>query len=334
MPLLQLPAEILLQILDCVGSSFFREETARLTVCKQWFQHARLIYFKDLDLPQKTLERMMRSWNAIDLCLAKDTMESLSLWLMGCEDRISHLHADSTATFESDLKKLAILVQECPKLRTVRIHAASEIYPINMPLPRHNYLTRPGIKPFLSIKNLTVLDLDLCGSSLLSHQGGAISFHICPDIGALLTVLRRLRLRMRRICADVLRPPDHGSSLPLEEVIINLDLSEGPEITTVPPHSSTCISPATTFLEMKTDLEAQAKILAAKMASPKLFRILSHSVPRFELLSLDILTGKTMLLTEDIHEHKPWDADGATITDESDAESESEISSLSTFSDE
>ncbi|KAF2234929.1 hypothetical protein EV356DRAFT_428114, partial [Viridothelium virens] len=346
MSLLQLPAETLLQILDCAGSSFFCEKIARLTICKQWFQFARLVCFKDLNLSQGTLQRMMRSWDAVDIRLIKDTMESLTLRLMGYEDSSAipdqrwnlfrggddgrHTLTDWTATFEIDLKKLASLAQDCPKLRTVRIHASSEVYPIIAQLPRHDYLTIPGIKPFLPVKNLTVLDLDLCGSSLLSHPGGHVPFHICPDIGALLTVLRRLRLRMRRICADVLRPLDHESSLRLSEVIINLDLSEGPEIATAPPHSLSCNALDLNFLEMKTGLETQAKILAANMESPKIFRILSHSIPKFELLSVDVLTGKHMLLTEDIYEHKPWDADGATITDNSDAESESEISSLST----
>ncbi|KAL9083744.1 MAG: hypothetical protein Q9165_008410 [Trypethelium subeluteriae] len=356
MSLLQLPAETLLQILKCAGSSFFCEEIARLTVCKQWFQFARLVCFKNLDLSQNTLQRMMRAWDVIDLRLLKDTMESLVLWLTGYKDwnALPVLFTDAggepdnrtawttlesdltawTATLESDLKKLATLVQGCPKLRTVRVHASNKIPIRFMLVSRHNYLTLPGIKPLISVKNLTSLDLDLCGSSLLSHPGGHLSFHICPEIAALLTVLMRLKLCMREICADVLRPPDHKSGLRLSEVIINLDLTEESKIATASQHSMSCTGLGLNFLEMKTNLEAQAKILAASMASPKIFRILFHLIPKFELLSLDVLTGKDMLLTEDIYEHKPWDADGATIMDDSDVEVESEISSLSTSFDE
>lgn len=59
------------------------------------------------------------------------------------------------------------------------------------------------------------------------------------------------------------------------------------------------------------------------MAFPKVMRILTHSLPQFETNTLDVLTGKTMILEDG----SAWDEDGNTV--EEGWESESEITSIS-----
>jgi len=56
-------------------------------------------------------------------------------------------------------------------------------------------------------------------------------------------------------------------------------------------------------------MREQAEALAARMASPKTVRILTHSYPNFRRQSLDVLTGKTMILEGDV----AWDEDGETV---------------------
>lgn len=55
MLLLQLPAEILFQKFEDVGSHYFRSDIARLTVCKKWNAFARTPCFHDLQITTKTL---------------------------------------------------------------------------------------------------------------------------------------------------------------------------------------------------------------------------------------------------------------------------------------
>ncbi|KAF4442413.1 hypothetical protein FALBO_17297, partial [Fusarium albosuccineum] len=61
-----------------------------------------------------------------------------------------------------------------------------------------------------------------------------------------------------------------------------------------------------------------AGALAERMTSPKTLRILTHSLPSFEIQSLDVLTGKTMILDDDM----AWGEDGKMVEEDSEPESE------------
>ena len=355
MSLLRLPPETLIQVLDYVGSSYFREDLGRLTVCKQWFGFARTACFKNLSLSQKTLQRLLSSRDAgRSLLLVKDSLKTLVLELKGFEDWSSipepqsypqdanSLDASSwvgdhggallaawTTVLENDLAQLAIITKKSRKLRAIRLQASSESHPLLPHLPRRDYLSLSTIRVLLSVENLTVLELDLCGTLLIPRPEHRDDFHICTSIGALLSTLRRLRLRMRSICADVLRPQHHETNLRLSEVLINLSLSnESPTITSA-VHSTRCGSTGEGFLKLKADIEDQAEALAAHMVSPKTFRILTHSLPQLKMQSLDVLTGKCMILADDMS----WEDDGTTVEDESDSESDI-LDTFSTSSDE
>jgi len=330
--------------MDHVGSSYFREDLGRLTVCKRWFGFARTACFKDLQLSQKTLRRLLSSRDVgRSLLLIKDSLEILDLELKGFEDWSSipepqsyprngnALDASSWATvLDNGLAQLAIIAKESRKLRIIRIQASSENHPLLPHLPRRDYLSLSTIRALLSVKNLMVLELDLCGTFLIPRQEHRDGFHVCTSISALLTTLRRLRLRMRSICADVLRLQHHDTSLRLSEVLINLSLSNESPMTTSAAHSTRCGSTGGGFLKLKADIEDQAEALAAHMASPKIIRILTHSLPQLEMRSLDVLTGKCMILADDM----AWEDDGKTVEDDSDLESEILDDGFSTSSDE
>ncbi|KAI6774436.1 hypothetical protein HG531_001285 [Fusarium graminearum] len=94
-------------------------------------------------------------------------------------------------------------------------------------------------------------------------------------------------------------------------------------------HSKRCGPPNEGgFLQLEADMQEQAKKLGAKMVSPKLIRILTHTFPQLETHSLDVLSGGTMLLEDRMR----WDNDGNILEDEQGAGSDlSEDESLFWF---
>ena len=356
MPLLQLPPETLVQIFDYVGSSYFRSNLSRLTVCKQWYTYAHPACFRDFDVTQQTLQDLLSSpYMGSSLSLVKDSVETLDLDLNGFENWTSLLlsrhdsqtvslsdlsslddahgravRAAWTAQLNQDLLYFATIIKQSRKLRILRIQATTELILLLRYLERRDYLFLSTIRAFLSASNLTSLELDLCGTRLIPDQSQehGEGFHVCTSIAALLTTLRCLRLRMRSICADVLKPRQHSTKLRLNEVLINLSLSYESPLTTSAAHATCCGSSSGGFLQLKADMEKQAQALVAQMAAPKIVRILTHELPSIEMQAFDVLTGKNVRLSDSAD----WDDDGETIEDEV-SDEESEISDLSSDDD-
>ncbi|KAF2678645.1 hypothetical protein K458DRAFT_463260 [Lentithecium fluviatile CBS 122367] len=300
--ILELPAEILIQIIDYVGSSYFRSDLSRLAVCKHFF------------VTQKTLRRLLSSiYVESSLLLVKDSAETLDLDLKGFEDWDSiplSRHDAQAINLNNDLLSLATIVKQSRKLRILCIQATSELHPPLPLLERRDHLFLSTIRAFLSASNLTSLELDLCGTQLIPDQSQEHSrsegFHVCARIAAL-TTLRRLQLRMRSICADVLKHQQHSTNLCLNEVLINL---RG-------------------FLQLKADIEKQAQVLVAQMAAPNRVRILTHVPPIIQMRAFDVLTGRNVTLSEGAE----WDDDGEAVRDNV-WDEESEISDLTSDDDE
>ncbi|KFH44943.1 hypothetical protein ACRE_042420 [Hapsidospora chrysogenum ATCC 11550] len=254
MSLLRLPPETLVQIFDEIGSSFFREDLDRLTVCKQWFEFALPTFYKCITLSRETLRSLIASGGIIGTPShpppLSDSLETLDIELRGyyqlCTSspreylRLSNSSDGATTApnevprqdpletwqrdLNSDLSQLAVVAQQSPRLRTLRIRAWSSRSLLDSP---EYYLQLPTIQTFLSVDNLSVLALDLSGSFLDSSGQQGDGRHICPAIGAVLCTLRTLHLRMRNICPDVLKPRDPISSLRLGVVVVNLS-DDGP----------------------------------------------------------------------------------------------------------
>lgn len=353
MSLLQLPPELLIQIFDHVGSSYFRSDLSRLTVCKQWIKFAYTTCFRDFYVTQKTLRRLLSSpYMESSLLLVTGSAEALKLDLKGYEDWDSTplpaqdsqaanvldvsawdgsygyaVRTAWTTELNDDLFYLATIMRQSPKLRTLRVQATSELQPTHHFLERRDYLFQSTIRAFLSANNLTSLELDLCGTRLIQdvNQDHKEGFHICTSIAALLTTLRRLRLRMRSICADSLKPHQGSTKLPLSEILINLSLSNESTLTTSAAHATCCLSSIWSFLELKADIEKQTQALVAQMAAPKMVRILTHSYPRFDMRAFDVLTGRNIILSEGAE----WNDEGQEEEEDLESDKESEISSLS-----
>ncbi|KAF1840620.1 uncharacterized protein K460DRAFT_371824 [Cucurbitaria berberidis CBS 394.84] len=352
MSLLQLPTEILILIFDYVGSYYFRSDLSRLTVSKQWGKFAHTACFQEFFVTQKTLRRLLSSpYMEASLLLLKDSVEVLDLSLKGFADwdsiPLSQLDLQAinvldvptwdgphgravcaawTTELANDLSHLATITKHSRKLRILRIQATSELHPLLPLLERRDYLFISTIRAFLSASNLTSLELDLCGTRLIpcQSQEHVEDFHVCTSIAALLTTLRRLRLRMRNICAEVLKHRPYSTNLHLDEMLINLSLSNESPLNTSAAHATCCGSSPGAFLQLKADMESQAQDLIAQTTAPKIARILTHALPSLEMRAFDVLTGRNLALSEGAE----WDADGEVIQDEV-SDEESEISDLS-----
>jgi hypothetical protein len=115
----------------------------------------------------------------------------------------------------------------------------------------------------------------------------------------------------------------------LNEVLINLSLSNESPLTTSAVHTTCCGSSPGGFFPLKADMEKQAQVLVAQMAAPKIVRILTHALPSIQMRAFDVLTGRNVTLSEGAE----WDDDGEAIEDEV-SDEESEISDLSSDDDE
>ncbi|KAF2746995.1 hypothetical protein M011DRAFT_458990 [Sporormia fimetaria CBS 119925] len=292
MSLFDLPPEILLQVFNDVGSDFFQSDISRLTGFEKWKRRGTTCDPQD---------RERGRWS-------------------------NHLNYS--------LLELAGPMQKSPKLCTLRIRAFSEMNPRDHRVGRRDYLYLYAVHHLLTaafLSNLTNLSLDLCGTRLCprgrQENNEAVKGHTCPLVAGLLGTLRCLRLRLRRICPDALRPWKHleGTKLPLEEALVNLSLTNESPLVTAAGHATRCGGTSVgEFLQRKADMEAQAHILATLMATPRKVRILTHTLPSMEMRAFDVLSGRTMALAEG----SDWGDDGEGFEEEV-SDEESEISDLS-----
>ncbi|KAI0377331.1 hypothetical protein F5Y04DRAFT_291833 [Hypomontagnella monticulosa] len=321
MSLQRLPPETLSQIFDEIGTSFFREDFSRLTICKQWSKFALPTYFKYITLSQGALRNLIASGLTERSSSLKDSLEILEFELKGYasnEDETKIPLRTWREILNSDLVQLATTAQQSRKLRTLRIRAQNYPYAEIFPGPK-NYISLSVMQQFLSLENLTFLKLDLSTGFLHPSGEQVEGCHICRSIAALLPTLRTLHIRMQSICPNALKPKGRGDSLHLGVLVVNLSLLRHLPGITSAAHSKRCDALAGGLLPLKADMKKQAERIATRMASPKIIRIITHTLPQFEIQSLDVLTGKTMVLDEDME----WDEDGETVKEVPETESES-----------
>ncbi|KAI8664554.1 hypothetical protein NCS55_00964700 [Fusarium keratoplasticum] len=315
MNLLLLPTEILLLILRLLGPAFFRCDTRRLMVSKWWYDLARLVLLRDLEFSAKSLPKFFRAdmsslvhQHTRTVNIAFDGIQDRKAVLSASPDVREKMVSDWTTNVANDLTSLAAILQDCRNLRSLKLE------------PRPNWRARSvflrtwfssdALVSLLSVAHLTCLEFD----AVCTGIGGASSrpgSHICEDISALLPTLRRLRCRMRMICPRILKPPGEGTISSLEEVIINLNLGD---LSPHAPlqHSYRCgIFVPGLASTWKEDMESAAKELANRMATPRVVKVLSRSVPGPQMECFDAIAQRRMMLAPDA----AWEADGEEVVE-------------------
>ncbi|KAF5580448.1 hypothetical protein FPANT_9317 [Fusarium pseudoanthophilum] len=335
MALLGLPPEILRKIFDQLDPSFFQEDLSRLTVTKKWLEFALPACHKRVTLSHEALRILAASSVAKGPSPVEGHLETVNIDIHGFQHGIS-THSpqedeqgstsqptapyiypwdnqvrDWRVALDDGLAQLAIVAQQSPRLRTLRMRATSSS--LEFPLfPPGGYLSLSTMRALLSVENLSVLVLDLSGTTLNSSGLTQVDEpHICPFISALLHSLKTLHLRLCSICPDALKTQGPDTKLRLSTVAINLCLP--PDQPRILPwnHSTPCKYLAGGLTQLRDDIQEQAKVLVTRMQSPKTIRILTHPFRQLDTQSLDVLTGKTMKLEDDA----AWDEDGETVAE-------------------
>ncbi|KAM0359896.1 hypothetical protein ACHAO7_011483 [Fusarium culmorum] len=329
MQLLHLPPEVLKQVFNYIGSPFFQEDLTRLAISKEWFEFAQYTCYQDVRLSPRKLHEFISSQTAARPDVPRNSLETLIIKFGTHQAPVSSSDSQEptagAGSYEApcestdrDLEQLATIIQQAPKLHFLRIEAYGSRR--SDPLEgSEDRISLNSIQAVLTVNHLTSLEIDVPGDVLTSSGGREEACHICPNIGALIHKLKYLGLRVRNICPDALRPQDSADGLRLNRLIVNLSLKmDLPGITSA-AHSKRCGPPDEGgFLQLKADMQEQAEKLGAKMASPKLIRILTHTFPQLETHSLDVLSGGTTLLKDRMR----WDDDGNILEDEQGAESD------------
>ncbi|KAF2231540.1 hypothetical protein EV356DRAFT_579082 [Viridothelium virens] len=296
--LLGLPPELLLMILELLGAAFFREDIRRLTVCRTWFTLAHDVFSSEVIISPHVLHRFISSVNRKAAALSKGNLKSVYLEVDGRGKWESIKwpwlpHPPSQSILNQALTELVALVGSSKHSISLHVKAWSVLAGF-----RHSesfardYLCGSTLRDLLLANVLSELVLDTGGIRLLPRDATESDFHFCTFISAQLANLRRLTLRMRRICPVALTPPSSDMALDLRHVIVNLSLFDEVVFETCAAYSTRCGMVRKGDLELKTEIEEQAKALATQMIHPETVMIMTHTSPGVTSQSFDILKNK------------------------------------------
>lgn len=326
MSLLKLPAELLVQILSYLGHEFFSQNLSHLAISKLWFELAWPIFSQKMSLNTTTLIKLAKSKSI--MARSRPLLNSVEIHLKGfgsCDTDHRNVAA-KRARLEGCLEYLGGTLQLCPRLRQLKLTAFFDSL-LELDSGQRKALMPRSVAGVLRVEGLTSLELDLTGR-YFSEQRVDSPVHFCYILGPSLRSLQRFYCRMERICESLLAFAIRDTPPNLEEVIINLSLSDLSHSYTSYRFPRTC-NPrdSKTSLECKEAIEEQAKTLARKLRNPRMIRVISHELPSLAILALDAITERRILLED----NKKWDADGEElqeVDDTNESEREEEEGSL------
>ncbi|MCJ1383336.1 hypothetical protein MMC17_006449 [Xylographa soralifera] len=256
--ILDLPPEILSAILQDVGPTQLRRTAENLLVCRQWYQLALPIYLSGLNLSSITLS----AWSLIRFpstgllfdSIAARTLR-LSIRILGhcCRTEVSRPWFESEET-EDDYSKSDSPEFDCAS----QVEGSAESTRWDKKLNRKLGILAASLSSFVSLNefhlqasgeeldtrriNLSTLTLqrlleslpatvdsvtlDTCGAHLISDTPNSAPSHLCQVIAQRLSSWRRVRLRMRRICPELLKLQSDPKSyvVKLERLTIKLNI--------------------------------------------------------------------------------------------------------------
>ncbi|KAI9676997.1 MAG: hypothetical protein M1817_006836 [Caeruleum heppii] len=341
MSLLSLPNEILTSILHLAGTSDCRTSCDRLLVCKRWYLLLRAMLLNHLEITASNIGRFPPTSKRAYRHHRQHTRH-LSVQLVGYEDweclnrraRKKNAKGETivrppvlpgwTADLNLAIISLGELMPSFQRLTHLTFRARNEVH--IAPAAHRDYLWDVSIASLLArapMYGLTVLDLDTSGSHFESPNGSgeAEGIHVCPLLKRHFSTLRKLRLRMREICPEVVEIclDAQASPLRLEQLIINLSLQEERDGTVHVTHARRCggqfhpfLRPAAAgLLEDMVDAVREAR---KGMPELKMARIVSHRDSDLETMAVDCLTGQRLLLSDGAE----WDDEGMAYNSDDD----------------
>lgn len=321
MSLLQLPLELLSFVIRYLGLEFFRQDIRRLTVFKQWYACAWQLLAKDLHLTPGAITRLAGEEIAT-LVRIQPYVKTAALVFEGRSpsgENVENaaLNGDASSTLEwsarlnTALTTVAAQLKQCPKLRHLRVKAEPECNDLSLLRISmgQGYLMPKPVDDFLSLRHLTSLEFDIAGSFPQGPTDNG-SVHFCASINLLLPSLRRLHCRMNAVCETLLERPKNDSPLQLEEIIVNLSLSELSSTSTSCRFPKRCQPvPGESFTQLRQSIERQASTLALGLDSPRIVRVITHRIPSLSIEAFDAITGQRLGLENNMQ----WDADGEVV---------------------
>ncbi|KXG47474.1 uncharacterized protein PGRI_013440 [Penicillium griseofulvum] len=283
MTLQTLPLEILCMIIRFIGSDQLRkQEACGLLVCKLWYEVAKPLLLEDLKLSATQLVQVPDNVYP----KLKAFLRELTIDVHGPEDWPA----------ERDIAKfneiLTSLVERSNHLASLTLHVRSQFDLDNPLAPRQQYISTWDPTQFLTVlgtSNLSHLVIDTYGSEMSN------AVHICPLLALQMPSLKSVRLRLCRICPQILEFPRGDSAIPsqIESLIINLSLQNVDRFSAGFSHH--CTEPRRA-LDLYKEMTTTGIEIAKQNPSLKVFKILCHRHPYSDTMTMNCITGvKTIL---------------------------------------
>ncbi|KAK3303972.1 uncharacterized protein B0T15DRAFT_485771 [Chaetomium strumarium] len=234
----RLPPEIWMIIFEHLPASFFQRDIRRLMVSKSWYSLALPAFYPRIEFTPRVISRLVHRKTASlsrTRSLLRKTLRSvnivldpgLGLYPPGVRGGRVVGGDPKTACFNtpSNLTRFGRMLLDFGALTHVRFTAYWPNREWRADPLQANYLSTSSLRPYLHLalttQHVASLDLDLCGTNITDDDGRAV--HFCWHVRPLLSRLRSLRLRLRRICHEALWPLD-DQPVTLGEISLNLYL--------------------------------------------------------------------------------------------------------------
>ncbi|KAL1838190.1 hypothetical protein VTJ49DRAFT_2947 [Mycothermus thermophilus] len=312
-----IPSEILIMILEHLPGSFFQQDIGRLTISRRWFNLAIPIFYSRIDFTPRVISRLVHVKSAsVDKARARlrKSLRCANIVLNGISTThgngrrggssiidlsrtlITTSQVTDTACWNTpnNLIRLAVLLGGFLSLTSIRFVAGwSNPFWFADPL-QPGYLGISSLDPYLNpLPNVTSLDLDLHGTSVIDDKGEPV--HFCSYIRPLLSRLRTLRLRARSLCLVAFAPPDSDSPwsepppVTVSHLTVNLYLGRASEYNPKLNVVRQCFDwPRWQMLSVQ-DARRAMRGLVRRMPEPKRAELV-HLAPNGEVHMLDLST--------------------------------------------
>lgn len=339
MQLLMLPQEVILHIMEYLGSDYFQRDLDRLLISKIWFEAAQSTMVKDLTVSTALLERLIKATEGgrPPYSLGQH-LQSVNMLFSGYSGvpkprkrrTLNHIRNGEnqqfverlqdnmddypwTHIFNQELVGLGGLLAQCDGFKSLRMEAREEQPNRRTHTYSRPYLFRSALILLLDIDSLQDLSLDLHGSDVIEDENLGGKAHFCTQLRDLFPRLKRFECRMTTICPELLHVEVAEEKMQLEVVIINLSLATSHSQDIPYRFPARCnAGRRRSFGQLRDDMEGQAEVLCDLMKRPKMVRVISHGAATLQHQTFDAMT-KTR------HEFNPsglWWEKGKLIDEE------------------